>query len=121
MMTAGFRVRRSSGQARRGSMQAACDRGSNAARRTARQETLEQEADGAGPRGQAVGTQADDGCREADGHECAQHDGGADAQSARVDSRGNGVVVRVFDEADWIDSWKLHIRLDAGCSTMVTP
>jgi hypothetical protein len=100
--------------------QAACDRGSNAARRTPRQETLEQQADGAGPRGQAVGTQADDGCREADGHECAQHDGGADAQSARVDPRGNGVLVRVFDEADCIDSRKLHSRLDAGDSTMVT-
>ena len=38
---------------------------------TARQEILEQAADGAGPRGQGVGTQADDGCREVDGHECA--------------------------------------------------
>lgn len=88
---------------------------------TARQEILEQAADGAGPRGQGVGTQADDGCREADGHECAKQDGRADVQSARLDPRGNGVVVRVFDEADWIDSRKLQIRLDAGCSTMVPP
>jgi len=42
MTLGGFRARRSCGKAQGGSMQAACDRRSNAATRTPRPETLEE-------------------------------------------------------------------------------